>query len=320
MIVVTGASGFIGTNLILALRKCGFTRIVAVDDFTKDKQNNRFLEDDIKVDRTHFIEWSKKRIGKIDFIFHLGARTDTTEFDEGLLQELNTAYSKEIWSICTAKGIPLVYASSAATYGMGEHGFTDDESKIELLNPLNPYARSKNRFDLETISATKSPPLWVGLKFFNVYGPYEDQKGKMSSMVYQSFLQIKKKGKVQLFKSYHPEFQDGEQKRDFVYVKDVVSTCIKLMERPIRSGIYNLGAGKARSFNQLVKCLFIEMSKPIRIEYIEMPESIKSRYQYFTEARMDKLINAGIHFKPTDLNEGIQDYYTRHLLNHGSNR
>ena len=210
--------------------------------------------------------------------------------DLELLRKLNTEYSKSIWKLCVDEQIPLIYASSAATYGSGELGFSDDESLIPQLKPLNPYAVSKQEFDLWALAEEKKPFFWAGLKFFNVYGPYEQHKGKMASMIHQCYLQIQETGKVKLFKSYRDSIAHGEQKRDFVHVSDVVNILIKLMHHRKQSGIYNLGTGKAKSFNEMVNQVFISLNLEAEIEYIDMPEEIRDKYQYFTQAEMGKLI------------------------------
>jgi ADP-L-glycero-D-manno-heptose 6-epimerase len=258
----------------------------------------------------------------IDFIFHLGARTDTTEFDYSVLEKLNVEFSKNIWSYCVEKKIPLVYASSAATYGGGELGYNDDHELPFKLNPLNPYGRSKNEFDKWALQQTlnselrtpNSPPFWYGLKFFNVYGPNEYHKGRMASVVFHSFNQIKSTGKVKLFKSHKPEYKDGEQLRDFVYVKDVVDICYWLMNERPASGLYNLGTGKARTFKDLVTAIFKSLDKATMIEYIDTPLDIRDKYQYFTEANMSKLQKEGYKGEFYSLEEGVKTYVKNFLI------
>lgn len=293
MIVITGAAGFIGCNLIRALNKLNFNHLIAVDKFDNEIKNSNLEGTKLltTIDRDAFIPWAKENAEAIEFIFHLGARTDTTEMDLQLLRKLNTGYSKSIWKLCVEEQIPLIYASSAATYGNGELGFSDDEALIPQLKPLNPYAVSKQEFDLWALAEEKKPLFWVGLKFFNVYGPYEQHKGKMASMIHQCYLQIQETGKVKLFKSYQEGIAHGEQKRDFIHVDDVVDTLIKLMHHRKNSGIYNLGSGKAKSFNEMVRQVFVSLNLEPQIEYIEMPESLKERYQYVTEAQMGKYDN-----------------------------
>jgi len=259
-------------------------------------------------------DWLTKENPVIDFVFHLGARTDTAEFDYSIHERLNLAYSKEIWNYCTAKNIPLVYASSAATYGSGELGYKDDHDIVEKLQPLNPYGISKNEFDKWALKQKVQLPFWAGLKFFNVYGPNEYHKGRMASVIFHSFNQIKSTGKVKLFKSHRPDCKDGEQLRDFIYVEDVAKVCYWLMENKIPSGLYNLGTGKARSFNDLANATFNAMGKEPVIEYIDMPEDIRNKYQYFTEANMTKLTSAGYNRSFYTLEEGVTDYVKNYLL------
>ncbi|HEY0678106.1 MAG TPA: ADP-glyceromanno-heptose 6-epimerase, partial [Chitinophagaceae bacterium] len=254
-IVITGAAGFIGSCLVGFLNEKGFYNLVIVDDFSRaDKEPNlqgkRFAK---KVEREDFFEWLFREKPTVDFVFHIGARTDTTEFDYSVHQRLNVEYSQKIWNYCTVQDIPLVYASSAATYGAGEFGYDDEHDLCHRLRPLNPYGVSKNEFDKWVLHQGNHPPFWAGLKFFNVYGPNEYHKGRMASVIWHAFNQIRKEGKVKLFKSHKQGFEDGKQLRDFVYVKDVLNVCFWLMEHQPASGIYNLGTGTARTFNDLVK-------------------------------------------------------------------
>lgn len=292
MIIVTGAAGFIGSNLILKLNQHGFHHIVAVDKFDNPDKNSNLSKAKVlaTIDRDSFIGWARENADAIEFIFHLGARTDTLEQDLTLLRVLNTDYSKRLWQLCATAQIPLIYASSAATYGDGSFGFSDDKDLLPKLKPLNAYAQSKHEFDLWAIAQENQPFYWSGLKFFNVYGPNEGHKGRMASIVHQAFMQIEATGKVRLFKSYHPDYADGEQKRDFIHVDEVTDTLIKLMHHRKNSGIYNLGTGKARSFNEMVRQVFESLNKPLSIEYIDMPEHLKDAYQYFTEAGMTQFL------------------------------
>lgn len=320
-ILLTGAAGFIGSYLLGFLNKQGYTNIIIVDDFSdEDKWFNfdskKFIA---KVEREELFDWLKREDPKIDFVLHLGARTDTTEFDYSIHEKLNVEYSKSIWNYCTEKNIPLVYASSAATYGSGELGYKDDHDIVEKLQPLNPYGVSKNEFDKWVLRQTEGltanqPPFWAGLKFFNVYGPNEYHKGRMASVIFHSFNQIKATGKVKLFRSHRPDFKDGQQLRDFIYVEDVAKVCFWLMEHTITSGLYNLGTGKARSFEDLVKATFTGIGKDPVIEYIDMPEDIRDKYQYFTEADMSKLRNAGYRDNFYTLEEGVGEYVKNFLL------
>ncbi len=325
-ILLTGAAGFIGSYLLGFLNKQGYNNIIIVDDFSdEDKWFNyddkQFIE---KVERDILFDWLQTTDHQIDFVYHLGARTDTTEFDYSIHEKLNVEYSKNIWNYCVEKNIPLVYASSAATYGSGELGYKDDHEVVEKLQPLNPYGVSKNEFDKWLISETKSPlrgvgglPFWAGLKFFNVYGPNEYHKERMASMIFHGYNQIRKTGEVKLFKSHKPEFKDGEQLRDFIYVEDVAKVCYWLMQNTVASGLYNLGTGKARSFKDQITAIFTTLNKEPNIKYIDMPEDIRDKYQYFTEADMSKLIAAGYTDKFYSLEEGIANYVKNFLQ--GSN-
>ncbi len=316
MIVVTGAAGFIGSYLIRKLNQENFNTIIAVDKFD-DVLKNKNLEDlriQEKVDLEEFMDWLDKHNELVEFIFHMGAISDTTEFDTKLLTKLNTQYTKDIWTRCVKYQIPLVYASSAATYGLGEIGYDDNESIVPKLKPLNPYGQSKQDFDIWALQEKEKPLFWAGLKFFNVYGPQEYHKGRGSSVIWHSFQQIQKTGKMKLFKSHNPEYKDGEQMRDFVYVKDVVDVCYFLMQHRKNSGIYNLGSGKARTFLDLTRAVFKALNKSESIEFIDTPVDIRDKYQYFTEAKMDKLKKTG-YVKPFHtLEEGTTDYVQNYLL------
>jgi ADP-L-glycero-D-manno-heptose 6-epimerase len=310
MIVVTGAAGFIGSCLVAQLNKEGYNDIVVVDDFSKHEKDNNLLNKTItkRIERKIFKNWLEENHKLVQFVFHLGARTDTTEFNKEIFDELNLNYSKDVWRLCVEFGLPLVYASSAATYGSGEYGYKDDHSLIPSLKPLNPYGESKNDFDIWALQQEEKPYFWAGLKFFNVYGPNEYHKGRMASVIFHSYHQILKNGMVKLFRSHRPDYKDGEQLRDFVYVKDVASVCMYLMENRKNSGIYNLGSGKARTFKDLVSTLFDELDKERNIEYIDTPVDIRDKYQYFTEADMSKLRAAGYDKPFHSLEEGIKDY------------
>ncbi len=316
MIVVTGAAGFIGSCLTGKLNNKGFRDIVIVDDFSdlRKNKNIEFKTYSEKIERSVFIKWFTINSNLIDFVFHIGARTDTTEFDSKIFDELNLNYSKEIWKICADKNIPMVYASSAATYGMGELGYNDDHAIIEKLKPLNPYGKSKNEFDKWVLKQTKTPPFWAGLKFFNVYGPNEYHKDRMASVIFHAFTKINQSGEMKLFRSHNPLFKNGEQKRDFVYVKDVINVCMFLMKQKPTSGIYNLGTGKARTFLDLVKTTFKAMNKPENISFIDTPEDIRDKYQYFTEANMKKLLSVGYDKPFYSLENGIEDYVQSYLI------
>jgi ADP-L-glycero-D-manno-heptose 6-epimerase len=315
MIVITGAAGFISSCLISILNDNGFTDIVAVDDFSNNLKLRNWNTKKIRctLERKLFFDWLKDNQQQVEFIFHLGARTDTTEFNKQIFDELNLNYSKAIWHACVQYHIPLVYASSAATYGSGEFGYNDNESLIPQLKPLNPYGDSKNDFDNWALTQEKKPFFWAGLKFFNVYGPNEYHKGRMASVIFHAYHQIRETGQMKLFKSHRNHFNDGEQMRDFIYVKDVVDVCYFLMHHRKNSGIYNVGSGKARSFNNLVKQTFLSLGVIENIEYIDMPADIRETYQYFTEANMEKLKNIGYHCTFHSLEEGIDDYIKNYL-------
>ena len=308
MIVVTGAGGFIGYNMVRKLNGNNFNDIIVVDKFSDDKHTLNDCRVKGKVDRDDFLNWLDNNAEETEFIIHLGARTDTAEFDKELLWKLNTEYTKEVWKKCVAYQLPLIYASSAATYGLGEEGYEDNESKMHLLKPLNPYGESKLEFDLWTLEQDEKPFFWCGLKFFNVYGSGEENKGRMASVVWHAYNQIRETGKMKLFRSHNPDYKDGEQKRDFVYVGDVVDVIFRLMNHRKNSGVYNLGSGKARTFLDLVKAVFSSLDVEEAISFIDTPEDIRDKYQYFTEADMSKLKGIG-HERPfTELEEGVREY------------
>jgi ADP-L-glycero-D-manno-heptose 6-epimerase len=316
MIVVTGAAGFIGSCLVSRLNQAGYDHIIVVDDFSKHEKDHN-LEGktfDVKIERSVFFNWLEEFGNKVDIIFHIGARTDTTEFDKSIFDELNVDYSQKIWNACVKYNINLVYASSGATYGLGEFGYKDDHETIEKLIPLNPYGDSKNDFDKWVLKQEKQPPFWAGLKFFNVYGPNEYHKGRMASVIFHTFHQIKEKGSMRLFRSHNPEFKDGEQLRDFIYVKDVVEVCLFLMTEEPDNGIYNLGTGKARTFLDLANNTFKALEKEPVISYIDTPEDIRDKYQYFTEADMTKLLSEGYNLGFHTLEEGVEDYVKNYLI------
>jgi ADP-L-glycero-D-manno-heptose 6-epimerase len=316
-IVITGSAGFIGSCLTGFLNEKGYHRLVLVDDFTRaDRAGNLKSKSYLaKVDRGEFFDWLSEN--EVDFIFHLGARTNTAEFDYEVHRRLNLEYSKAIWRYCSRKQVPLIYASSAATYGDGGAGYDDDHTLVNKLEPLNPYGLSKHAFDQWVLQHPVAPPYWAGLKFFNVYGPNEYHKGRMASMVWHTFQQVKTHGYVKLFRSHRPDYEDGQQLRDFIYVADLVNVCYWLMQNPASGGhIYNLGTGQARSFEDLAKAVFKGLEQPTAIVYVDMPEDIRSKYQYFTQANMAKLRNAGYPYPFLCLEEGILDYLQHYLLSH----
>jgi len=316
MIIVTGAAGFIGSCLVNRLNNKGYRNIVVVDDFSnpvknKNLETKAFIA---KVHRNDFFHWIKENHSDIEFVFHLGARTDTTEFKKAIFDELNLNYSKDMWNVCTEYNIPLIFASSAATYGNGEYGYSDDHAIIEKLKPLNPYGESKNDFDKWVLKQEKAPYYWAGVKFFNVFGPNEYHKGRMASVVFHAFNQIKETGKLKLFRSHNPDYKDGGQLRDFIYVKDIVNLLWLGMMHRKDSGIYNMGTGKARTFYDLGKAVFHAMGKPLSIEFIDTPLDIRDKYQYFTEADMSKLHSLNINVPFYSLEEGIENYVQEYLI------
>lgn len=318
MIVVTGAAGFIGSCMVSKLNAEGFENIVIVDDFTRQErlmnwQNKKFV---LQIDRSVFLDWFADNFDNVEQVYHLGARTDTTEFDWNVFLKLNVNYSKRIWEICSAHNIPIIYASSAATYGAGEQGYDDDLSKIKSLKPLNPYGKSKQEFDIWQLEQKQRPDFWAGVKFFNVYGPNEYHKGRMASVILHTFEHINKDGKMGLFKSYKQGFADGMQLRDFVYVKDLIDVMFFLMQQGSNSSIYNIGTGHARSFYDLACNTFKSMDKQPNIEFVDMPLDIRDKYQYFTEAKMDKLFSIGYTKPFYSLEEGVKDYVQNYLIPH----
>ncbi len=315
VIVVTGAAGFIGSYLTGYLNHLGFDQLVLVDDFSViEKSENLAGKSYIhKVHREQFFEWLPGHKDQIKYVFHLGARTDTTEMDYAIHKKWNLDYSKLIWEYCTNNNIPLVYASSAATYGGGEHGYQDNHDVVTKLQPLNPYGVSKNEFDIWALEQRHTPPFWAGLKFFNVYGPNEFHKARMASVIFHAYNQIQASGSVKLFRSHNPAYKDGEQIRDFIYVKDVVSICTWLMNNQPASGLYNTGTGIARTFKDLVTAIFTTLDLPAQINFIDTPIDIRDKYQYFTEADMHKLRAAGYNEPFYSLEDGVKEYVNEYL-------
>lgn len=317
MIVITGAAGFIASCLAAKLNEEGYYDLVLVDDFSHESKKINYADKRYTalVDRNDFFTWLAANEDQVQFIFHLGARTDTTEFDKSIFDRLNFNYSKQMWEACVAYGLPLVYASSAATYGDGALGYNDDHSIVNQLVPLNPYGDSKNDFDKWALQQDRGPYFWAGLKFFNVYGPNEYHKGRMASVVFHAFNQIMKSGEMKLFRSHRADYTDGGQMRDFVYVKDVVEVCNFLMHHRKNSGLYNLGSGTARPFLDLAKGVFKALDKAENIGFVDTPADIRDKYQYFTEANMSKLIGIGYDKPFTSLEDGIADYVKNYLVN-----
>ncbi|MBI1267963.1 MAG: ADP-glyceromanno-heptose 6-epimerase [Cryomorphaceae bacterium] len=316
MIVITGAAGFIASCLAAKLNEEGYYDLVLVDDFSHESKKINYTDKRFSalVDRNDFFTWLAANEDQVQFIFHLGARTDTTEFDKSIFDRLNLDYSKQMWNACVQYGLPLVYASSAATYGDGALGYNDDHSIVNELVPLNPYGDSKNDFDKWALQQDRAPYFWAGLKFFNVYGPNEYHKGRMASVVFHAFNQIMKSGEMKLFRSHRDDYTDGGQMRDFVYVKDVVEVCNFLMHHRKNAGLYNLGSGTARPFLDLAKGVFKALGKEENIGFVDTPADIRDKYQYFTEANMAKLIGIGYDKPFTSLEEGIADYVQNYLV------
>jgi ADP-L-glycero-D-manno-heptose 6-epimerase len=321
MIVITGAAGFIGSNMISGLNSAGYRDLVLVDDFSRPLRERNYAgkHHTMLVNRRKFPKWVVEHHRRVQMIIHLGARTDTTEIDWKVFLELNLDYSKALFKLCMEFGLPLIYASSAATYGLGEHGYVDSHEVVPALQPLNPYGRSKNEFDRWVLEQERSPFFWAGLKFFNVYGPNEYHKGRMASVVYHAYQQIAETGGMKLFRSHRPDVKDGMQARDFIYVKDVVDVIIFLMEKRPESGLYNLGTGQARTFKDLVISTFSAMGRDPVISFVDTPEDIRDKYQYFTEADMGKLRKAGYGDAFTSLEAGVEDYVHHYLTSNRIN-
>lgn len=319
LIAITGAAGFIGSCLVEKLNQLGYDNLLLIDDFdVEEKQANwNDKQFTLKVDRDEFDLWTQQEDATtIEYFFHLGARTDTTETDEEIFDRLNLNYSKFVWNYCVAHQCPLVYASSAATYGGGEMGYKEEAEIISKLQPLNAYGRSKNDFDKWAFEQKEQPPFWAGMKFFNVYGPNEYHKERMASVILHGFNQISQNGKMKLFRSHRKDYKDGQQLRDFIYVKDVIAITVWLMEQQPEPGLYNVGTGKARTFNDLARSLFLSLGLQPSIKFIDMPKDIRDKYQYFTEADMGKLKAAGYDQPFYSLEEGVADYVIRYLEDH----
>jgi ADP-L-glycero-D-manno-heptose 6-epimerase len=317
MIIVTGGAGFIGSAIVWRLNELGSDEIIIVDELGQDEKwkNLVGLKFEDFVHKHEFIEQiiNKKILYKIDAIIHLGANSSTTEKDADHLMTNNYKYTETLARFCLKNDVRFIYASSAATYGDGAMGFNDYEEKIRTLRPLNMYGYSKQLFDLWAKRHGAFNKI-VGLKYFNVYGPNEYHKGDMRSVVHKAFEQIRDNGKVRLFKSRKPEYKDGEQMRDFVYVKDAVDMTLFFLDKKEKNGLFNIGAGKARTWNDLVKALFNAMGKPVNIEYINLPDKLADKYQYFTEASLDKLRSAGYKNPTASLEDGVADYVKNYLL------
>jgi ADP-L-glycero-D-manno-heptose 6-epimerase len=312
LLLVTGAAGFIGAKFVESCNRKGVP-VISVDALKNfdERKEHQGLDFGTRVERDRLFTWLRVNHPQVSAVVHLGACTDTTQMNEDYLKHWNLDYSKSLWKYCTESATPLVYASSAATYGDGSLGYGDDESLIPQLKPLNPYGESKRLFDLWALGQEGkglAPPAWSGFKFFNVYGFGERHKAKMASVVLHAFDQIREKGSVELFKSHKPGIADGEQKRDFVFVEDVVSVLEFALEKPIQRGIYNLGSGRARSFLDLVRAVFHALGRPEKIHFIPTPEAIRGRYQYFTEARLERLREQGYSKPFAELEAGVRNY------------
>jgi len=316
MIVVTGAAGFIGSYLVGKLNQAGYTDLILVDRFDDPSKDINLFQKKYKkfIDRDKFFKWLIKNAADVDFIFHMGARTDTVGLEPDLYQQLNLIYSQRLWNICSEIQVPLLYASSAATYGNGEVGFSDNHSNVSNLRPLNLYGWSKHDFDVWALKQVRTPPFWTGLKFFNVYGPNEYHKGRMASVVYHAFNKIKETGKMKLFRSHHKDYQDGEQSRDFIFVEDIADVMLFFMKNQEHCGIYNVGTGKARSFLDLANAVFKSMSINPDISFVDTPVDLRGRYQYFTEAEVEKLREVGYKKTFTSLEEGVDVYVGKYLI------
>ncbi|MEX2642737.1 MAG: ADP-glyceromanno-heptose 6-epimerase [Acetobacterales bacterium] len=324
MILVTGGAGFIGSNLVAALTRRGSGRIVVCDRLCDAKRPNLRAAPQAEViapeDLQDFLAGADlSRAGRLAAIFHMGAISSTTESDMDALFEANVALSRMLWRVAAERSIPLIYASSAATYGDGGLGFDDDGSidGIARLRPLNPYGWSKQVFDLWVAWAlagrNAAPPQWAGLRFFNVYGPNEYHKKGQQSVVPQVARQAMAGQPARLFRSHRTDVPDGGQKRDFIWVGDCVDVMLWLYDNPGVSGLFNVGTGKARSFADLAAAVFAALGEPPRIDYVDTPAAIRARYQYFTEARMQRLRTAGYDRPFTTLEDGVREYVARHL-------
>ncbi|MFQ5671798.1 MAG: ADP-glyceromanno-heptose 6-epimerase [Nitrospinales bacterium] len=316
MIVVTGGAGFIGSALTAELNARGLSDILLVDQVDhpeKEKNLAPLAFRELRSKEQFLQDVLTRSLRGVDVLFHLGACSSTTETDEAYLRKNNFEYTRDLAGYALENDVRFIYASSAATYGDGSLGYADDESRLETLRPLNSYGNSKQMFDLWAHRQNILHRI-VGLKYFNVYGPNEYHKEEMQSLVRKGFFQIRETGKVRLFKSYKPEYPDGGQVRDFIYIKDAVAMTLFFADHPGLGGIFNVGAGTARSWNELAQALFTAQGRDTHIEYIEMPESIRPQYQYHTCAEMDKIRRAGYTAPCLSLEAGVADYVQNYLL------
>ncbi len=316
MFIVTGANGFIGSQLVEYLNALGIDDIVCTDHITTTERPvhlsrsrfHTFLKPD------DLFDYLNTHASRVECVFHLGACSDTQETDIHYLRKNNTEYTNQLFQFCTENPhVTILFASSGAVYGQGDLGFSDEISP-DKLTPLNPYGWSKVNTDIWVSEQSRKPPRWFGLRFFNVYGPNESHKGAMRSVVHKAYEQIMNSGSLQLFKSGNPNYPDGRQMRDFVYVKDVIHwTWWIYQNKHVKSGLYNMGYGRARTWLDLAKAVFTSLDRPLNIEWIDMPEDLRARYQYFTEAKMKRLLSQGLPMPKWSLEDGVEDYIKNYL-------
>ena len=312
MFVVTGANGFIGSNLTLALRDRQNQPVAVVDDFSSVRYPDA-IGDGPRIAIEALPDWLDAHADQIQGLYHLGACSDTTVTDHDYVMRVNFEYTRTLWNHCVNHRTPFVYASSAATYGDGSQGY-DDTVDPARYQPLNLYGQSKHRFDLWALQQTLTPPRWAGVKYFNVYGPHEDHKGRMASMAYHWFDQIRETGQAKLFKSYKPGYDHGQQQRDFIYVRDAVDATIHLMTAlDVNPGLYNIGTGQARCFADLATAVFTALKREPELCFIDMPDDLREQYQYFTQATVDKLRAAGFIQPMHSLEQGVEAYVNHRL-------
>lgn len=318
MIMITGGAGFIGCVLARELNKNGRNDLIIVDRLEESEKwlNLRAIKFKNYIHADELFDEQRNSFDGVEMIYHMGACSDTTETDMDYLMKNNVEYSQKLFLLAIEKDIPIIYASSAATYGAGEHGYSDDEKMVQRLKPLNRYGYSKQLFDEWVLRRERKPGHWFGVKFFNVFGPHEDHKGEMRSLVQKAYHQIKNEGRVKLFRSHKEGFKDGEQLRDFIYVIDAVRAMIRMADPTVKScsGLYNLGTGQARSFLDLVKATFQAMNITPAIDFIDMPDNLRGQYQYYTQAEMEKFHQAIPSFQFTELEDAVKDYVQEYLM------